>query len=442
MRRGAVLLMALALSAAACSGGGADDTVPESTTFVSISIITTTTEPTFPNDVPFLVLEDRGPYVYAIQHYLNCGGHADLTIDGVFGPASIEAVKGAQATARRERTGEPDEDTFAALARGCDEVRAVEFDDGESIAVVGGSVAPEDPEKFTVALVAGWEVTFRLEALGAEVVVVGADGSHLQEADGSQEVTVRVPKTQEYEVTVLSGESVSYFLEVDVPVRTISDESPIEVETVDAMLDIMFEAVAVGDLFTAMSVVGSDVTYRPLGEFAVEGAAGRGALLASLSRLAAEGFSWESLGVDDTYGEDGDVVTFAVSDGTGDPDIVAFAGRLENGVFSEWWDQPPDVETTLAAVYERSVADDTDGLLTLFEHEVTFHSNDGTLVTGTEGTATVIAALGVKPRVFLEMISYETAVARFRVSTIAADPDTLTNQARFDFRIAEWWENP
>ena len=132
----AVLAVALSVLAAACNGG-----VATTTTVTSTSLATTTTTTMGrieleANGAPFLQEGDAGAYVQALQFYLVCTGHERLiadgpavTVDGNFGPITADAVAYYQAELRRIPSGDPDEETFAQLARDCREERSVAFPD-------------------------------------------------------------------------------------------------------------------------------------------------------------------------------------------------------------------------------------------------------------------------------------------------------------------------
>ena len=107
-----MLLAAGSLLAAACNGGA------EATTTVPTTTLPTTTTTTSgrlelgPNGEAFLAQGDAGSYVEALQFYLVCTGHGQLTadgpaitVDGQFGPMTADAVAWYQAELRRMPTG-------------------------------------------------------------------------------------------------------------------------------------------------------------------------------------------------------------------------------------------------------------------------------------------------------------------------------------------------
>ena len=434
MRRGVGAVMVLALLAAACSSQ--DEAAPESSTFISVTTIATTTSTLYPNGPAILTEGDTGPYVVALQALLNCGGHGDLTVDGVFGPATTEAVIGAQATAFRQRTGDPDEDMFAALSRACSETRTIEFTEGEAIASAAGNAAPGDPETFSVTLVAGWDVVVASDAAGTEVGVTDADGGVVHEPDGSQAATFSVPATGDYTVTVIAEETVSFVVALEVPVRVGDDEDPLPTETVASVLDGVIDAVAAGDLPTAMLSAAPEVTYHGRDGATIDGEPGRTALLGGLTDLAATPVRWQ---FDRVGFVDGDVAAFSVVAESADPEVRLFAARLADGYLVEWWEQPESVVGVLSVVLDRAAEGDLDGAMTLFAAEVAFRAADGTVTDGADGRAAVRSWLAGTDEAFAELLTYEEAVATFQATTNTADSQVVEHVARFDGPIVEWW---
>ena len=215
--RQAVSAVALAVLLAACSGVAAPATtvadpsvttssteavVAETTSSTSTSTSTSTTLP--PSGPPLAVQGDTNETVEAFQYLLNCNGHGDLTVDGAFGPATLAAVQAAQTNLGREVNGAPDSELMADLSRSCSVNRRLSGD-GDGVITVVGNAAPDDPEVFSVALLAdstlGVTVTL---GLGHLVTVRGADGSVIPP---TSETIWEVASTQDYliEVTSPSG---------------------------------------------------------------------------------------------------------------------------------------------------------------------------------------------------------------------------------------------
>lgn len=206
--RPALLVTGLALVLASCIGDG----TPAATTTTSLaattsstlaaatetttSISTTTSasaETTLPSGPPLAVEGDRNEIVEALQFLLNCSDFGDLTVDGVFGPATLAAVEAAQRGLGREVNGAPDDETLAELSRSCSEGRRLA---GEGVVTVVGNAAPEDPEVFSVALLSGSTMAVTVtQGTGLTVTVAGADGTELTAQDQS---TWTIEETQDY----------------------------------------------------------------------------------------------------------------------------------------------------------------------------------------------------------------------------------------------------
>jgi peptidoglycan hydrolase-like protein with peptidoglycan-binding domain len=232
VRRRVAWVTAVAIVAASCGGG--DDAAPTSTDALDEPAVTNTTaaggattttipageattttpapETTVAGGVPLVVEGDSNETVEAIQFLLNCNGFGDLTVDGVFGPATQAAVEAAQAGLGREVTGGPDEETVAELARECRQPRRIE---GEGPTTIVGNAAPDDPDFFTIALLSNSALSIGLTpATGLTARLTGADGV---------EVLLRsttpwdVETTQDYVLQVESlSEPVTYALTIEV----------------------------------------------------------------------------------------------------------------------------------------------------------------------------------------------------------------------------------
>ena len=77
-----VLLAAGALLAAACNGGAEATTTVPTTTPPTTTTTTSARLELGLNDEAFLVQGDTGSYVEALQFYLVCTGHGQMTADG------------------------------------------------------------------------------------------------------------------------------------------------------------------------------------------------------------------------------------------------------------------------------------------------------------------------------------------------------------------------
>jgi peptidoglycan hydrolase-like protein with peptidoglycan-binding domain len=228
------VLVALALVVAACDTGGADTTT---TTEPAETTTTTTTlpgrAPLTPNGPAIARQGDRGPYVEALQFYLVCVGldqpdpdGPTVTVDGSYGPITAFAVAYYQAQVRRAPSGEPDDETFAMLARECAQGRTLTLPVGESTTEVAGNAGPGDDEIFTFQGTAGQ--ILRLTAIEGtvDIAVEAADGSTL--ASGTGAVEADLPGAQAYTVRVSSSVPMSFVVlaEVRSPNVLVSDFGP------------------------------------------------------------------------------------------------------------------------------------------------------------------------------------------------------------------------
>ncbi len=229
--RRASLLALGALLVAACSGDdAATTTTTEAVTTTSSTTSTTTTLPGSlvelePNGNPFLTIGDDSEYVFALQFYLVCTGHETLwpdgpqvTVDGVFGPITADAVAIAQAERRRIPTGDPDLWLFASLARACSQERAVVFEDGATTIGVAGNVTEGDDEIFVVSGTEGQSLTVFIVEGNVSYTVTGVDGTEVKSTDDPSNWTGTLPTTQNYRITVVTnGGDTSYWMSLELP---------------------------------------------------------------------------------------------------------------------------------------------------------------------------------------------------------------------------------
>jgi len=206
--RPALWITGLAMLAASCGGDGAPASTSTTqaaettsstgvTTTTTIVLTTTSTSTTLPGGPPLATQGDRNEIVEAFQFLLNCNGFGDLTVDGAFGPLTLAAVEAAQRSLGREVNGSPDEETLAELSRSCSERRRLE---GEESVTVVGNAAPDDPEVFSLALLADSVVSVALvQGTGLTVTVIGADGTEVALGEDS---TWRIDTTQDYTIEV------------------------------------------------------------------------------------------------------------------------------------------------------------------------------------------------------------------------------------------------
>ena len=222
IRRPALWVTGLTVVLASCGGSGAPatttTTAPIATTSsteattTSLSTTTSTSTTTPPSGPPLAVEGDRNEIVEAFQFLLNCNDFGDLTLDGVFGPATLAAVEAAQESLGREVNGAPDDETMAELSRSCSESRRLE---GEGVITLVGNAAPEDPEMFSAALLSDSTMAITTtQGTGLTVTVTGADGS---EVESQGQSTWAIDTTQDYLIEVASPSGpVTFSLTVEV----------------------------------------------------------------------------------------------------------------------------------------------------------------------------------------------------------------------------------
>ncbi len=227
--RSALLIAGLSVVLASCGGDGtsatvttvsADTTIPAATTSTTTAVVDATTTSTFttpttlaPSNPQLAVQGDNNETVEAFQVLLNCNGFGDLVVDGVFGPATLGAVEAAQTSLGRTVNGILDEETLAELSRSCSASRRLEGDDG--VVTVVGNAAPDDPERFQIALLSGSMIAVTVtQGSGLTVTVRGADGSDIS-VQGQSTWTIDTSQDYLIEVGSSSG-SVTFALIVNV----------------------------------------------------------------------------------------------------------------------------------------------------------------------------------------------------------------------------------
>jgi peptidoglycan hydrolase-like protein with peptidoglycan-binding domain len=219
----AVLLAALCVCAAACSGGAATTTTVTSTT---VPLTTTTTLGRIElqaNGPPFLQQGDSGAYVEALQFYLICTGHERLspdgpviTVDGNFGPITADAVAYYQAELRRIPSGDPDEETFAQLARDCPEERQVDFPGNQGVVTVAGNVSPGDEEIFALQGVQGRVITIVVSEGEVQAALETTDGTRVQQVSLGGGWSGKLATDADYQLRVTGAQTTSFALNIQV----------------------------------------------------------------------------------------------------------------------------------------------------------------------------------------------------------------------------------
>jgi peptidoglycan hydrolase-like protein with peptidoglycan-binding domain len=215
--RFAGLVAGLALLVAACSTAA----TPETSSTTTLAVTTTTTVPggritLSPNGPAFILEGTRGPYVEALQHYLVCTGHGQprtdgaVSVDGVFGPITADAVAWYQAELRRIPTGDPDEETFASLARDCDTDRTIAFEPGVIVIEVAGNAAPGDDDVLVLSGQDGQVLSIELTEGAVTITVTGADGSTVDGDTSTGRWEAELPATQDYRISMGAESAQSY----------------------------------------------------------------------------------------------------------------------------------------------------------------------------------------------------------------------------------------
>ena len=176
-----------------------------------------------PTARPSWLQGDTGSYVEALQFYLVCTGHGQLTadgpaitVDGQFGPMTADAVAWYQAELRRMPTGDPDEATFAQLARDCTEARLVSFPDREGTVRVAGNTAPGDEELIDLDGVQGRVLTIVVVEGDVQVGLERADGTRVEQITLGGGWQGKLPTDSEYRLRVTAAEAVSFALDLGV----------------------------------------------------------------------------------------------------------------------------------------------------------------------------------------------------------------------------------
>jgi len=224
MRRGFILMVVVVLGVAACgddattvtTGGGETTFTTAGEQPTTTEATTTTTEaPQLPG-AAFILNGETGVYVWALQGYLDCAGYGPIDIDGIFGDGTAASVSKAQADQNKAQTGEPDEGTFAWLARACFDARDIVFGADDVSSEVAGNAAPGDDEILVIRVLEGQEMTIEVDG-AVDVTIQGEDGVVLHRPDGSTVITVDIPTTQDYTLRVSASSPTSFSLTITIP---------------------------------------------------------------------------------------------------------------------------------------------------------------------------------------------------------------------------------
>lgn len=238
-RIGPAVLGLLVLVTAACTA---------STLSTTTSSTTTTSEPVattvggritlLPNSTAFITEGETGPYVEALQFYLVCTGHdepspgATVSVDGSYGPITADAVASYQAELRRVPSGDPDEETFASLARDCNQTRPFTFAEGAFTGEVGGNATTGDDETFEFAGAGGQVLTLEPAEGVVSITVFAADGSEVEATVDGTRIDVELKTPQAYTIRVSAITPTSYRLATQLrsPNVLVSDFGPMTLE--------------------------------------------------------------------------------------------------------------------------------------------------------------------------------------------------------------------
>ena len=226
----------LAVVAASCTAASLPTTTTTTTEVVSTTLGGRIT--LIPNSTPFVVQGERGTFVEALQFYLVCTGHdeptpgAKVSVDGNFGPITADAVAYYQAELRRVPSGDPDEDTFASLARDCNQPRTLGFPAGIFSTEFGGNAAPEDPETFEFAASGGQVLTLNAVVGVVTVTVLAADGSAVETTVTGPTTEVDLDLAQAYTIRIEAAASTSFRIAASLrsPNVLVSDFGPMALE--------------------------------------------------------------------------------------------------------------------------------------------------------------------------------------------------------------------
>jgi peptidoglycan hydrolase-like protein with peptidoglycan-binding domain len=214
---------ALLLVAAACNGGAEPTTTVPPTTIPPTTTTTSARIELEPNGETFLTQGTTGPYVEALQFYLVCTGHGqftadgpEITVDGKFGPMTADAVAWYQAELRRMPSGDPDEETFAQLARDCTQPRLVVFPEFQGTTRVAGNTAPGDEEVISLEGVEGRVLTIVVDEGDVQVSLERTDGTRVQQVTPGGGWSGKVPTGAAYQLRVTGADAISYALDLGV----------------------------------------------------------------------------------------------------------------------------------------------------------------------------------------------------------------------------------
>ena len=240
-RRVAVAATVLSVVAASCNGAAAP-TTSEATTTTSEVVSTTLGDriTLLPNGIAFIVQGQHGPYVEALQFYLVCTGHGEpvpglgtVTVDGSYGPITGDAVAYYQAELRRAPSGDPDEATFASLARDCSQDRTLTFPTGEVTTEIAGNTDVGDDEVFAFESGDGQVLTLTATDGSVTIAVLDASGAAIEATENGNQFEYELPGAAAYSVQVSAPLPTSFLIGAQIrsPNVVASDFGPMTLES-------------------------------------------------------------------------------------------------------------------------------------------------------------------------------------------------------------------
>ncbi|MFH1104882.1 MAG: peptidoglycan-binding domain-containing protein, partial [Actinomycetota bacterium] len=224
-RRLAAAALVLSMIAAACDAAAPATTTTSSTTSTPVATTLGDRLTLQPNGIAFIVQGQHGPYVEALQFYLICTGHGEpvpglgtVGVDGSFGPITADAVAYYQAELRRVPSGDPDEATFASLARDCSDDRTLTFPTGEVTTSIAGNAAAGDDEVFAFESGDGQVLALTVVDGMVTIAVLDAAGTEVDPTAAEDQFQYELPAAATYSVRVSASVPTSF--QIDAQVRS------------------------------------------------------------------------------------------------------------------------------------------------------------------------------------------------------------------------------
>ena len=240
-RRLAIAAAVLSMVAVACDSFSDATTTTLSTTTTSEPVATTVGDriTLLPNEIAFIVQGQRGAWVEALQFYLVCTGHGEptpglgtVTVDGNFGPITADAVAYYQAELRRAPSGDPDEATFASLARDCADDRTLAFPTGEVATQIAGNADVGDDEVFAFESGDGQVLTLTATEGAVTIAVMDAAASEIEPTTTDAGLEYELPAAATYTIGVSAPLATSFLIDAQIrsPNVIASEFGPMKLE--------------------------------------------------------------------------------------------------------------------------------------------------------------------------------------------------------------------